>query len=59
MVSANSNLKAVLQQRDAELAAQKELLQQQTVLLHQKSLDLQCTEQVLEVRPSCTNRKGA
>jgi hypothetical protein len=52
MVAANSSLKAVLQQRDAELAAQRELLQQQSELLQQQSHDLACSEQMLEVSDS-------
>lgn len=50
MVSANSSLKAVLQQRDAELAAQRELLQQQGELLQQNSHQLACSEEMMEVR---------
>jgi hypothetical protein len=50
MVAANSRLKAVLQQRDAELAAQRELLQQQGELLQQNSHQLACSEEMMEVR---------
>lgn len=45
LVSNNSSLKAVLQQRDAELAAQRERLEQQ-------GHDLACCEDMLQV---CTN----
>lgn len=65
MVAANSSLKAVLQQRDAELAAQRELLQQQSELLQQQSHDLACSEQMLEVggglvmmHSHCTSKEG-
>jgi hypothetical protein len=48
-VSANSSLKALLQQRDTQLAAQAECMAAQAHCIEQKGHDLACSESMLDV----------
>lgn len=49
LLSANSSLKAVLQQRDSELQAQQERLEAQEAHITQQGYELDCSDGVIKV----------